>query len=166
MRKRDVVPKRLPQYSLLLFCLICLLGTLLVCWFGINNQLNRMPAPWAGFPPGSPRQDGFIEPGRLTFDVIEDIHGGNGLHARLHVRIKLNHDRVFSHSIESSVQEIRHVCYGLQDSLVAGDQEFVEDFVERHLELYNGTSAVESVKLINSQIRPKTQLQSSGIQPE
>ena len=166
MRKYCFVTKRLPRFSLLLFCLICFLGSLLVAWFGINNQLNRTGAPWPGFPPGTPHQDGFIEPGRLTFDVIEDIHGGNGLHARLHVRIKLNHDRVFLHSIESSVQEIRYACYSLHDSLVTGDEEFVEDFVERRLEQYNGTSAVESVKLISSQMRPKTQLQSSGIQPK
>ena len=166
MRKRSVVPKFLPRYSLLFFFLICFCGSLIVAWVGINHQLNRTPAQWAGFPPGTPRQEGFIEPGRLTFDVIEDIHGGNGLHARLHVRIKLNHDRVFSHSIESSVREIRYACYSLHDSLVADDPAFIEDFVERHLESYNGNSAVESVTLINSQIRPKTQLQSSGIQPQ
>ena len=131
--------KSRPRFSLLLFCLVCLLVSLLVAWAGIWHQLNPTPHTWAGFQPDTPRQEGFVEPGRLTYDVIEDIHGGNGLHARLHVRIKLNHDRVFLHSIENCVTEIRHVPYSLQDSLSVGDPTFVETFVTDQLIRFNGT---------------------------
>ena len=152
------------RYSLFSFCLICVLASLLIALVGISTMRHPTQTPWEGFPPGTPRQEGFVAPGQLVYDVIEDVHGGNGLHVRLHVRIKLNHDRVFLHSIETCVSDIGHVCYSLQDSLDASDPAFVEGFVTDHLVRFNGTSAVESVELIRSQLWPKSQLQQRGIE--
>ena len=153
-----------PQFSLRLFCSACLLLALLFAWLGIRHPSNTANS-WSGFPPDTPRLDGFVDSGRLTYDIIEDIHGGNGLHARLHVRVKLNHDRVFLHSIENCVAEIRHVPYSLQDSLSSGDPTYVEEFVADHLVRFNGTSSVASVKLMQYQLYPKTPLTLHGIQP-
>ncbi len=128
----------------------------------IGKRLAPTGHEFVGFPANAPRQDGFVTAGKLTHDVTEVVHGGNGIHVRLTVRIHLNHDRVFLHSIESCLSSIRYMSYSLYDSLSVDDPTFVERFVKDHLSSFNGTSAVDSVELIDYEFDPEDSIDSGG----
>lgn len=135
---------------------------MLVAYTGVLRQFTPPAHEFVGFPADAPRQDGFIAPGQLTHVVKQDAFAPNGFDVRLTVRIQLNHDRVFSHSIDGCLMEIEHVSHSLYDSLSVGDPTFVEEFVAGELTRFNGTSAVRSVELLDFKTLPAPGTNSGG----
>ncbi|MDA8745935.1 hypothetical protein N9N28_15010 [Rubripirellula amarantea] len=82
-------------------------------------------------------------------EVTQDVffNEPSRMSIRLTIRIKLNHDRVLSHSIDSCLDDIHHSSYTLHDCLSTGDETPLEVYVTRYIDGINGRSTTESVTI-------------------
>ena len=90
-------------------------------------------------------------------------NSSSGVHVRLTVQIQLSHDRVLAHTIENCLDNIVYASHSLYTSLNAGDRSFVETYVRNYLETHNGSSAIESVELVDFQMLPPSAAKSVSV---
>ena len=133
-----------PKFGLLLFCLVCVLASMLVAWFGITRR-SRMAENYPGFPASAERSESFVVEGQLVHIMTRDLsHGPTGVDARFTVRIELNHDRVLSDSIQHCLDKPMAYGYFLSDVVHRGDSTNLANYVRHKIDSVNGTGTMRS----------------------
>ena len=139
-----------PRYSLLLYCLLCLLASLLVAWIGITRPRVGNP----GFTVTGARPLAFVEEGKLVHMITRDvIHGGYSpnqippVSVRVTVKAELNHDRVLSRTVETCLEGLERSIEALSLSVRTGDFTYIEEYASDRITDINGGAAVKEVRV-------------------